>query len=144
MAKRPTPLNVRELEQVKVLRASGLTYHAISKELGRDPKTIKTACVEPQAAGEIERIKGDLAADFEVLAKRMIVSISDEDITRINAYQRTIAAAASVDKMRLLRHQSTQNIAIHTIVEEIERKEREARERRAKPAREGTVPEIVP
>ncbi len=62
---------------------------------------------------------------------RMLTTISDEDITRINAYQRTVSAAVSTDKMRLLRGHSTENIALHAIVEQIEREDRErlARER---------------
>ncbi len=136
MAKRPTPLNVMELEQVKVLRASGLTYHAISKQVDRDPKTIKKACLDPDMATEIEQVKVALADRFEDLAVRMIVSISDKDITRINALQRTTAAAIAVDKRRLLVGLSTQNISISAIVEEIHREEREERERRARPAEE--------
>ena len=76
-------------------------------------------------AVQIEAIKEDLAASFEDLAKRMIASIADADIRGINAYQRTVASAVAVDKMRLLRDQSTQNVALHSIVEAIERKRRE-------------------
>ena len=140
MAKRPPlPLNVSELEQVKALRASGLTYHAISKRLGRDHKTIKKACLKPEVTSEIEVIKDDLSNFFENLAKRMIISITDEDIRRINAYQRPLSAAISIDKTRLLRDQSTENIALHTIVEQVEREERErrARERQKEAAQKG-------
>ena len=130
MAKKRIPLNVKEREQVKVLRASGLTYHAISKRLDRDPKTIKKACLDPEMATEIEQVKVVLADRFEDLAVRMVASISDEDITRINAYQRTVAGSIATDKMRLLRGASTENLGIHVIVERIER------ERRKRPARE--------
>ncbi len=143
MAKRPPiPLDVSELEQIKVLRASGLTYHAISKKLGRDHKTIAKACRAPEMAPQIERVKSDLADGFEDLARRMVVSIKDEDITRINAYQRTVAAAVSTDKMRLLRGASTENLSIRAIVESIEREEKhappaiEAGEEREQQARE--------
>jgi len=140
MAKRPPiPLNVSELEQVKVLRASGLTFHAISKKLGRDHKTVAAACRRPGMAGQIEALKEDLSDFFEGLARRMVTSISDGDITKINAYQRTLAAAVSIDKMRLLRGHSTENISLHAIIERIEREEREqpARERRKEAAQQG-------
>ncbi len=132
-------LNVSELEQVKALRASGLTFHAIGKRLDRDHKTIAKACRVPAMATQIERVKGDLADRFEDLAKRMVASISDEDITRINAYQRTVSAAVSTDKMRLLRGHSTENISLHAIIERIEREEREqpARERRKEVGQQG-------
>jgi len=114
-------LNTSELEQVKVLRASGLTYHAISKKLGRDHKTIKKACERPKMAAAIEDIKEELSDFFEGLARRMITSISDNDIKRTPTYQRVISSGICVDKMRLLRGHSTQNLALHEIVEAVER-----------------------
>ena len=136
---RSTPLDARELAQIKVLRASGLTFHAISKRLDRDPKTIKKACLTPEMAPQIEQVKVALADRFENVAVRMLTAISDEDITRINAYQRTLSAAISTDKMRLLRGASTENISLHAIIERIEREERErpARERQKEVAQKG-------
>ncbi len=132
MAKRPpNPLTTKELEQIKALRASGLTYHAISKEIGRDPKTVKKACLEPQTATEIQQIKDELADMFEGLAKRLLASITDEDILKINAYQRMLSSGIATDKMRLLRDRSTENIALHLIVEEIERDRRKKLEEQA-------------
>ncbi len=118
--KSPNPLTVKEVEQIKVLRASGLTYHAIAVEIDRDPKTVKRACLEPEASTQIQEMKQELADMFEGLAKRMITSISDEDILKINAYQRTLSAAVGTDKMRLLREQSTVNLdlSIHARLEQ--------------------------
>ena len=115
----PNPLTVKELEQIKTLRASGLTYHAISREIDRDPKTVKKVCLEPQASIEIQEIKQELADMYEGLAKRMLTSITEEDIQKINAYQRTVSAGISTDKMRLLRNESTENIAINSILSAI-------------------------
>ncbi|MEE8240853.1 MAG: helix-turn-helix domain-containing protein [Nitrospirales bacterium] len=130
-------LNVSELEQIKALRASGLTFHAIGKRLDRDHKTIAKACRAPAMTTEIERVKVTLADHFENLAVRMVVSISDKDITRINALQRTTAAAIAVDKRRLLVGLSTQNISISAIVEQIHREESERRERPARERQKG-------
>ena len=121
MAKRPIPLNVMEREQVKVLRASGLTYHAISKELGRDPKTIKKACLDPEMAPQIEQVKVALADRFESIAVRMLTDITDRAIKKTNPYQRVLSAAIATDKLRLLRDQSTENLNILQIIERIER-----------------------
>lgn len=49
---------------------------------------------------------------YEELAKRMITSITEKDIQKINAYQRTLSAGISTDKMRLLKDKSTENIGI--------------------------------
>ena len=109
-----------------------MTFHAISKRLNRAPQTIKKACLTPERAPQIAQVKVALADRFENVAVRMLTAISDEDITRINAYQRTLSAAISTDKMRLLTGQSTENMSLHAIIEKIEREEREqpARERR--------------
>ncbi len=146
MAKKRIPLNVMELQQVKALRASGATYHAISKRLDRDPKTVKKACLNPEMASQIEEVKVTLANRFEDLAVRMVASISDEDITRINAYQRTLAGAIAADKYRLLTGRSTENISLHAIIELIEREDRKQRDRegQTEAVPEKAVPQTVP
>ncbi len=104
-----------EIEQIKILRASGLTFHAISVEIQRDPKSIKNICLKPLIASEIMEIQEELADAYDGLARRMIESITDEDIRKLNAYQRTIAAGICTDKTRLLNNQSTENISIENI-----------------------------
>ena len=140
MAKRPPiPLNVMELEQIKALRAFGLTFHGIGKRLGRDGKTVKKACLTSEMAPQIAEVKVALADRFENVAVRMLTAISDEDINALDAYKKTLSAAISTDKMRLLTGQSTENISLHAIIERIEREEREqpARERRKDVAQQG-------
>jgi hypothetical protein len=111
----PNLLTVKELETIKALRANGLSYHAIAIKIKRDPKTVKKACLEPQAAKEIQEIKQELADMYEALARRMIDSIADKDIEKINAYQRVLSSCIAVDKMRLLRDQSTENIDMKVV-----------------------------
>ncbi len=137
--KKPVPLNTSELAQITVLRASGLTFHAISKQLGRAPQTIKKACLNPEMAPQIEQVKVALADRFEDLATRMVVSISDEDIMALDGYKKTLSGAIATDKMRLLRGASTENISLHAIIERIEREEREqpARDRQKEVAQQG-------
>ncbi len=118
MSKKPG-LTVDEQEKVKMLVAMGKTYHAIAKEIGRDEKTVKKCATTTDASLEIAAKKRELVDWFEDLAKRMLFSISDQDIEKINAYQRTVAAGIATDKMRLLKDQSTENV--HLIVEMIKR-----------------------
>jgi hypothetical protein len=116
MAKKPPkPLDLYEIEQIKVLKASGLSYNAVAKKVGRDHKTIKRCCMNPRNAEEIKTIQRELAGYFEDLTVRFITSISDEDIKKLNGYQRVIAAGIAVDKFRLLRNESTENISINAI-----------------------------
>ncbi len=72
---------VKEIENAKILFASGKSFNSIGKELGRDHKTIKSYVTEPQAAKEIEDMKAELSDMFEGLAKRMLTSITQEDIS---------------------------------------------------------------
>ena len=147
MVKKPRlRLTIAELAQIKTLRASGMTCYAVAQRLGRSHHTIAAACRKPEMATEIEKVKDTLADRFENVAVRMLTAISDSDIKALDGYKKTLSAAISIDKMRLLREQSTENIALHTIVEEVERDERErrARERREEAAQEGTVPQTVP
>lgn len=92
------------------LLASGLTCHAVSKELRRSPHTIKKYSQMPEIAEGIEAAKAELADMFEGMARKMLESISSEDIEKINAYQRIVSSGIATDKMRLLRGESTQNI----------------------------------
>ncbi len=125
MPKRPPDrLNIEELEQIKALRASGLTYHAVAKRIGRDAKTVKKACLQPGMANNIEVMRKKLADHFEDLAYRLITSIKDEDIEKTNTYQRVVSAGISVDKMRLLREQSTANVSLLALLDAVDKNER--------------------
>lgn len=83
-------------------------------------------------AEEIKEIQEVLADQYESLSLRMIESITDEDIEKLNAYQRTIASGICTDKMRLLRNESTSNISmevLHVREEDMERGIIEAEQR---------------
>ncbi len=43
---------------------------------------------------------------------RLITSITDEGIDKLNVRDKVVSAAVSVDKLRLLRENSTENISI--------------------------------
>ena len=113
--KSPVHLDLFEIEQIKVLKAGGLTDYAIAKKVGRDRKTVKRCYMDPRNAEEIEAIQGELAGYFEDLTMRLITSITDEEIIKLNVYQRVIAAGIAVDKFRLLRNESTEKISIDVI-----------------------------
>ncbi len=71
-------------------------------------------------AQDITEIQEELADAYEALSRRMIESITDEDILALNAYQRTIASGICTDKMRLLRNESTENISIDALRDNME------------------------
>jgi len=107
-----TRMNLEEQAQVKALLAMEISPTAIAKQIGRDHKTVVAYSREPGTIAEVNEIKEDLADVYEGLARRMVDSITDEDISRINAYQRTVAAGIATDKMRLIRGQSTSNQSV--------------------------------
>src|SRR4030042_3225830 len=109
-------LTTEEKELIKLLSAKGESYYAISLQVKRSPHTIKKYLSEPETSLEVTEKKQELADIYEELANRFLRSISDEDIQKINAYQRTLSAGISTDKMRLLRNESTQNIALDAIL----------------------------
>ena len=115
------PLAFKEIQALQILRASGLTYNAIAEQINRSPKTIKKACLNPVIASEIKEIQEELADAYEGLSRRILESITQEDIQKLNAYQRMIAAGIATDKMRLLRNESTENISMAKV--EMNRKE---------------------
>ncbi len=111
----PTHLTVSEIENIKVLKASGLTHYAISKRVGRSVKCIKRCSENPRNAEEIKEIQSELAGYFEDLTMRLLTSISDSDIDKLSGYQRMISAGISVDKSKLLRNESTHNVSLDVI-----------------------------
>jgi len=104
-------MTTSEKEQAATLLASGLSFNAIGKDIGRDPKTVKATMQKPDMVEKVEEKKVELADMYETLSRRMVDSITDADITKINAYQRTVASGIATDKARLLRGQSTINLA---------------------------------
>ncbi len=110
--KPPTHLTVAEIENIKVLKASGLTNYSVSKRVGRSVKTVKRCCQEPRNAEEIRSLQQEIASFFEDLTMRLLTSISDADIEKMNGQSRFVSAGIAVDKLRLLRGDSTENIAV--------------------------------
>jgi len=109
--KKSGPLTTEEKEQIAILTAQGRTPNYIGKALTRDRKTVAAALEKPETAELVEAKREDLADMYEDMTRRMINSITDEDITKINAYQRMVASGIATDKARLIRGQSTVNLA---------------------------------
>lgn len=118
-------LSLKEKETIKVLHADGETFNSIAVKLKRSPHTIKAFLMLPEVKGEVTQIKAELSEMYETLSRRMLESITDLDITKINAYQRVIASSAATDKMRLLRDKSTANFSINTVVDDLERRKQQ-------------------
>jgi hypothetical protein len=108
----------------------------VAVQIGRDPKTVKRYALDPKNANKIEAMKEELADMFEGLARRMVSSITEEDITKLDGYRRTISAGIATDKMRLLREQSTANLNNMSLVAVVKRIDDRCREEYRKRARQ--------
>jgi hypothetical protein len=118
-----------ELAKAKTLAAMGHSYRQIGRELGKSDHTIKRALTaSPEVVAEVETMRKDLGGIFDDLAKRMASSITDEDINKLNAYQRTVSAAIATDKAQLLKGRPTMNVALLIEVLEHLRDERDRKE----------------
>lgn len=102
-------LNTLELQTIIAGTADGLTPNAIAANLGRDRSTVVAALQRPGVSEQVEVVRAELADKYEELNHRMLDSITEVDISKINAYQRVISSGVLTDKMRLLRGQSTVN-----------------------------------
>lgn len=106
-------MTVEEKEKIKTLYASGESYRAIARAIGKAPNTVKHYLKSsPAVIQEVEEKKKELVDFFDDIAKRMLSSITDSDITRLNAYHRTLSAGIATDKARLLKGQSTQIVDV--------------------------------
>jgi IS30 family transposase len=118
-------LTTTELGKVKVLAGLGYSYRRIAKEIGKSDHTVKRALKSPEMRAQVETIKKDLGDIFKDLAHRMVESITDADITKLNAYQRTVSAAIATDKSQLLSGQPTMNVALLMEVVELLREKQD-------------------
>lgn len=126
-------LSTSQLGKVKVLAGLGYSYRRIAREMGKSDHTIRRALRSPEIVAQVETIKKDLGDIFKDLAHRMIQSISDADITKINAYQRTVSAAIATDKSQLLKGQPTMNVGLLLEVASHFRDERDNAPRKPQP-----------
>ncbi len=109
------PLTISEISSIKILRSEGRSFNAIARKINRDPKTVKRCCQEPRNAEEIRSLQQEIASFFEDLTMRLLTSISDADIEKMNGQSRFVSAGIAVDKLRLLRGDSTENISIDVL-----------------------------
>jgi hypothetical protein len=133
------PLTAPEIAQAKAFAALGYSDRRIGRELRKSAHTVKKALVSPEAIAEVQTIKANLVDLFDDVALRMLKSITDDDIKKLSAYQRTISGAIAVDKSRLLKGESTANVSVHVLVDVLHAIRAKAREEY-----ESTAPDAPP
>jgi hypothetical protein len=112
------PLTLPEIERAKALSALGKSYRAIGAELHRSDHSIKRVLTcSPEVVAEVLAIKRNLADSFEGLAERMVSSITDADILKLDAYKRTLSGAIATDKAQLLKGLPTGIIGVEVLLD---------------------------
>jgi len=114
MGSRPAP-DLFEIEQMKIMAANGLTWHQIAKKTGRHPTTVKKTLESPEVKFQLAKMKADMADLFEDLSRRFLQSITQVDVEKINAYQRTVAAGICIDKSRLIKGDPTEHKRVSVV-----------------------------
>lgn len=111
-ATRGTMLDASEKKEIAILAAQGKTPHAISKLMNRSATTIKKYLKTPEVAAEKENIEERLASKFEQITERILDAVTETDIAKADLKSKMIAAGVAIDKGRLIRGQSTANMAV--------------------------------
>jgi hypothetical protein len=123
-----TLLTTEEVERAKNFSAMGYSIRRIARELGRSFGAVRRVLTSSaQVVGEVQTMKRNLADSFEGLAERMVDSITGEEIKKLDAYKRTLSAAISVDKFKLLRNEPTAILGVEMLLQiagELRREER--------------------
>lgn len=99
-----------EKRQIVTLAATGKSKLAIAKAMGRDPKTIRNVLKNPDMMIVKADIEAKLACKFEELTSAILDSVTEDDLEKASLQQKAISAATMLDKARLIRGQSTQNV----------------------------------
>lgn len=101
-----------EQRTVALLAANGASVNKISKQTGLHHNTVKKVLQQDDIVALKTDIEGRLADKFELLAESILNSVSEDDLLKASLQQKSISAATMLDKSRLIRGQSTQNIAV--------------------------------
>jgi len=104
-------LVAHEKKQIAIMKAQGLTDHAISKAIGRSNKTVTAALRDPVLVADIADYQERIACKYEELAERILDAVSVEDISKASLQLKVTAGGICTDKARLIKGQSTINLA---------------------------------
>ena len=104
-------MTTEERQRVNILAAQGLTPHAIGHEIGRDRKTVLAHLQKPGVPEQVQNIQDRLANKFEQMSERILDAVCEEDLQKASLQQKAVSAGIMLDKSRLIRGNSTMNIA---------------------------------
>ena len=95
-------LDTEEKAQITTLAADGQSPARIAKQVGRSHHTVKRFLSEPETQRQVTDEKAVLAEIYRSKARRIVESISEEDIAKASLQQKAIASGVLLDKSLLL------------------------------------------
>ena len=104
--KHPIPM-----EKLIALRKKGLTHNEIAAIIGCARETVTRKLLEADIEGleDFERFEPTILAHQR---RRIIGSITDEDLKKASLSQKVISTAVLIEKQRLLENKSTSNVSL--------------------------------
>lgn len=111
-------LDDKEKTTIEVLAADGQSARKIGKVVHRSHHTVEKHLQEPEVARKVQDQKTVLAERYREEARRILDSISPEDISKGSLLQKMTSSAIATDKSLLLAGEATQ-IDIHVLLEAV-------------------------
>ena len=103
-------LDTEEKAQITTMAADGQSPARIAKQVRRSHHTVKRFLSEPETQRQVRDEKAVLAEIYRSKARRIVESISEEDIAKASLQQKSIASGVLLDKSLLLSGEATENI----------------------------------
>jgi len=113
-------LDDKEKARIEMLSANGATPSRIGRELQRSHHTIQGHLAKPETQERVEDAKKVLAKRYEEEARRILDSITPEDITKASLLQKATSSAICTDKSLALSGQAL-SIDVHILLEAVNR-----------------------
>lgn len=120
-------VNKVDKEKAITLRKKGLTLREIGDLFDVSPAAIYK---HVKGVGELAEFRDTKENVFEFHQARILNQLTGEDIKKMSGTQKVVAAAVLEDKIRLIRGQSTANVAILVgAIEDLQRKMQEEKDK---------------
>lgn len=97
----------------------GYSIRRIARELNHSPHTIKRLLGVPAIAAEVSTKKLELSDLYEKRAYEVVEAVTTEDISKASLQQKAVSSGIFLDKARLMRGESTENINVAVLMDVI-------------------------
>lgn len=104
--------DLKKKSEIAAHAAAGKSNREVARLSGVSDKTVAKVLRDPEVMALVADNQERLAEKYEQLAEAVLDNVTYEDLEKANLQQKAIASATMLDKARLIRGTSTQNIAV--------------------------------